>query len=112
MPPKIPFKEPRTKWRNSKAKIKLYDDLVDGVIPLVVVDETEEDVYRYWHIRQEYQLYDPDMFKERIDSLRHTIIERNERARDDLEAYQHFKARHLPSILNKKGYIHDQKRVA
>ena len=43
-----PFKEPRTKWRNSKAKIKLYDDLVDGVIPLVIAPnqvETDAEIY-------------------------------------------------------------------
>ena len=112
MPARIPFKEPRTKWRNSKAKIKAYDDLVAGDIPLVVVDESQEDILRYWNLREEYKLYDPDQFKERLDSLRKTISERNERARDDLEAYQHFKARHLPSIATKKGYIQWQNSIA
>ena len=73
---KTPFKEPRTKWRNSKAKLKLYDDLVDGVIPLIIsdeVEEPEEDIQAYWSLREEYKLYDPTKFKERIDSLRKTM---------------------------------------
>ena len=49
------FKEPRTKWKNSKAKIQLYDDLVNGVIPLVIdTEESEETIMLYYNLRDVY----------------------------------------------------------
>ena len=107
------FKEPRTKWKNSKAKIKLYDDLVAGEIPLVVEhEETVEGIQAYWLSRQEYQLYDPDKFQERINSLRETIKGRLNRARDDMLAFQQFKFNNQPSIISKRGYIQWQNSLA
>ena len=116
MEAKTPFKEPRTKWKNSKAKIKLYDDLVDGNIPLEFEgeEESEDDILFYYMSRDEYQLYDPDMFKSRLDSLRHTVNERQTRARDDLLAYQKFKENHQAevSLVTKRGYIQWQNSIA
>ena len=97
------FQEPTTKWRKSKAKELLYDDLVEEKIPLI--KEEGEDVQQYYLTREEFQKYDPDRFEERLDSLRATINFRYERARVDMDAYQQFKAHHPPSLYSKKGYI-------
>lgn len=97
------FAEPRTKWRKSKAKEILYDDLVDGKIPLV--KQAGEDTHQYYLSRNEYQRYDPDKWTSRLDQLRETINFRYERARDDLEAYRQFKTNNPASLVSKKGYI-------
>ena len=109
-----PFKEPRRKWQSSQAKVILYDDLVEGLIPLNENEEEEDDdvIRSYWESREEYQLYDPDLFEGRLKSLRQTIINRQARAREDLEAYQQFSAKHQASLFSKKGYIQWQNSEA
>ena len=57
---KPPFKEPRTKWKNSEAKKPLCDDLVDGEIPLDDDGDSEE-LLLEWHLsRDEHKRCDPN----------------------------------------------------
>lgn len=107
---KKPFKEPRTKWRNSKAKIQAYDDIMARNIPLEA--EADEDVMVYYYSRREYQKYDPDRFEERLNSLRYTILNRDNRAREDLEAYTNFLLNHEPSVMTQRGNIQWQNSEA
>lgn len=106
-----PFKEPKIKWRKSRAKKLLYNDLLDGVVPMEQQDangnETMsiEDIYM---IHEEFLLYDFDKFKNRLKALRKKILELNDRSAEDEQAFENYKANHQPSLFSHKGYAQYQ----
>ena len=108
------FKEPRTKLENSNSKIILYDDLVNGAIPLYVDKdiETAEEIDNYHLSHEQYKLYDPQRIKTILNSLRDAIIGRLERSINDLAAYKSFKANHPPTSHTKRGKIQWQNSLA
>ncbi|KAG7350069.1 hypothetical protein IV203_012666 [Nitzschia inconspicua] len=99
------FKEPKMKWRKSKAKRILYNALLEGIIP---VDDKNfqqmslEDVYS---IDPELALYDYSKLKNRLNRLRNKILELDRRADDDLIAFNNYKKNHKPSLFSHKGFI-------
>lgn len=75
------FPEPEITWAKSKAKKMLYQDIMDGIIPLEARGEDKygeemglKDIYLS---RPEFALYSYKKFSGRISSLRNTIKERN-----------------------------------
>jgi len=99
------FKEPKTKWRKSKAKMILYEALLDSTVPL---DDKRfeamslEDIYS---IDPELSLYDFAKFKDRLNRLRDKVMALDKRADEDLAAFQNYKKNHSPSLFSHKGYI-------
>ncbi|KAG7344864.1 hypothetical protein IV203_032395 [Nitzschia inconspicua] len=99
------FKEPKMKWRKSKAKRILYNARLEGIIP---VDDKNfqqmslEDVYS---IDPELALYDYSKLKNRLNRLRNKILELDRRADDDLIAFNNYKKNHKPSLFSHKGFI-------
>lgn len=89
------------KWRKSKAKKILYEFLMDGTIPM---EDTMplEDIYL---LDEEFGKYDYKQFKGRLSRMRAKIVELDNRADEDLEAFRIFKQNHKPSLFSHKGYI-------
>ncbi len=95
------FKEPKVKWRKSKAKRILYELLMDGTIPLDDTMPFEE----FFLLSQEFASYDPEKFKSRLRSLRDKISELDKRAEEDRKAFDVYKKNHEVSLFSHKGYI-------
>ena len=102
------FKEPKTKWRNSKAKRLLYSALMEGTVPM---EDTMpmEDIYL---ICPEFALYSFDKFKDRLQRLRKKINQLDSRAEADLAAFNNYKSNHEPALFSHKGYIQWQGSTA
>lgn len=101
------FKEPKIKWKKSKAKSLLYKDIKEGRVPLEAKDEngkTQMDLKDIYAMHPEYKEYDYSKFSSRVSSLRKTIKELKDRAAVDLELFNNFKANHPPSLFSHKGY--------
>ena len=102
-------KEPKIKWRKSKAKRLLYQDMMEGRVTLDKDDLGENgekmqlrDIYV---LRPEFAEYHYDKFSSRVSSLRKAINNAESRAEQDQEAYDNFTASHPPSLLSHKGYM-------
>jgi hypothetical protein len=103
------FVEPKIKWRKSKAKLLLYQDVKEGRVPLEKDEVNEhgdqlslEEVYAS---HPEYAKYDYEKFSSRLSSIRKTVKEHNHRAEMDQSAFSNFVAAHPPSLYSAKGYI-------
>ena len=82
------FKEPKTKWRNSKAKRLLYASLMEGVVPM---DRTTMSIHEIYLLHPELALYSFDKFEGRLERLRKKIEELDNQADDDLAAFENYK---------------------
>ena len=98
----------KVKWQNSNARELLYQDILNGIIPLDARDEeghetmTLQDIYA---TRIEYAAYDFDKFASRLDYLRTIIKKAESRAERDSEAFSRFVASQPVSHFSHKGYI-------
>jgi hypothetical protein len=97
------FKEPKTKWKNSEAKRRLYNLILEGVI--ADEDNDTEDLQEIYFMDEEFVKYDYGKFKNRLSQLRAKIEGLNNRAKDDLEAFENYKANHKPSLFSHYGYV-------
>ena len=92
--------ENKVKWRKSKAKKVLYELLIDGIVPMEDGVMPLEDIY---FLHEEFANYSFDRFGGRLKRLQKSN-ELNDRAQDDLEAFENFKGNHNPSLFPHKGY--------
>lgn len=97
------FQEPKTKWKKSEAKKILWNMILDGTIS-DSDNETEDLTDIYLH-HEEFLKYDFGKFAGRLSALRKKVHELNDRAAQDLEAFQVYKSNHKPSLFSHKGYI-------
>ena len=101
--------EPKIKWKKSKAKQLLYQDIRDGRVPLNSKDENGKSTMNLrviYDMRPEYSEYHYDKFSSRVSSLRKTIKDCNNRAELDQEAFDNYKTNHPNiSFYSHKGYI-------
>lgn len=98
-----PFDEPKTKWKKSAAKRILYNMILDGEVS----DEADKsmplrDIYM---LHPEFAKYKYENFSRRLAAMRKKIRELNNRAREDLHAFEVYKSNHQPSLFSHKGYI-------
>lgn len=102
-------KEPDVPWKDSKAKQLLYQDILDGIVPLEARGVNgyfeELELKEIYTMQPEYADYLYTKFSSRLSSLRTTIRENNRRARQDQESYEKFRSLHPPSLYSKHGYI-------
>jgi hypothetical protein len=98
----------KNKWRKSKAKQILYEMLLDGTVPMENTMPLE-DIYL---LDEEFDNFDFDKFKGRLDRLKKKIRELDSRADEDLEAFRIYKRNHKPSLFSHKGYIQWQGSTA
>jgi hypothetical protein len=107
-PETVAFKEPKIKWRKSKAKRILYDFLRDGTVPLHATDSNGDStmsVEDIFSLSEEFGLYDPNKFEERLNRLRKGIVELDSRAATDRKAFDIYRKNHEVSLYSHKGYI-------
>jgi hypothetical protein len=88
-----------------------YERIFDGSIPLHPEDGSMklEEIY---YVEAEFQKYSFEKFEKRLDSLRQNIIENNNRASDDLIAFENYKSNHEFSLFSHKGYAQWQGSTA
>jgi hypothetical protein len=102
------FEEPKTKWKDSKARLLLYKDLTDGNIPRDAKDSNGRFLVplmkEIYNMHQEYKLYDPAKFSSRLSSLRTTYHECMMRDEMDIEAFDNYRRNHQPSLFSHLGY--------
>ena len=103
----ISFKEPDIKWENSEAKKILYQDLLNGHVPLEARANGKsttklQDIYA---MHPEYSLYSYRQFSSRLRSLRTTAKRTLTRKTNDMNAFKICVQNHAPSFFSKKGYI-------
>jgi hypothetical protein len=102
------FKEPKIKWKDSKARRTLYKELTDGNIPRDAKDSNGrfmvpllKDIYS---MHEEYKLYDPKKFSSRLSTLRTQYHECMMRDAMDVEAFDNYRQNHQPSLFSHHGY--------
>jgi hypothetical protein len=102
------FKEPKIKWKDSKARRILYKELTGGNIPKDAKDSNGrfmvpllKDIY---NMHEEYKLYDPKKFSSRLSSLRTQYHECMMRDAMDIEAFDNYRRNHQPSLFSHHGY--------
>ena len=92
---------PRTeKWRNSKARYLLEQDLVSGAIPLESSEMKPCDVYMQRH---EFSSFDYQHFRDRLRELRKNILAQKDRAISDCEAFIHDRQMYPKPDENHRG---------
>lgn len=101
------FKEPKIKWEKSMAKKLLYNDIVEGRVPLDPKDDDngQLNLKGIYSMRPEYSEYDYDKFSGRLSSVRKTIRDFQKKASQDRKRFDRFKDRNPVSELSHKGYI-------
>lgn len=101
------FKEPKIKWKKSQARALLYNDVLEGRVPLDPVDYQGrstmklEEIFR---MHTEYQLYDRKKFSRRLSSIRDVVRDLKNRKEIDEDAFNVYRRNHLPSLTSSKGY--------
>jgi hypothetical protein len=102
------FKEPKVKWKKSKARRLLYKDIVEGEVPPDATDADGRSTMQLSDIylmHEEFAEYDYEKFSSRLSSLRKIIKDADNRAQADQEAFENFKNNHPVSLYSHKGYI-------
>jgi hypothetical protein len=101
---KIP--EPKIKWRYSKAKSLLYEDIMEGRVPLEA-DSTMPLLAVYTR-HPELAEYHYSKFSRRLGSLRTTITELIDREKEDHQDFAAYVSNHPASSFSHHGYIQYQ----
>jgi hypothetical protein len=103
-------KKKKDNWRKSKAKQILYEMLMDGTVPME--DDPNMPLEDIYLLDEEFDKFDFSRFEGRLKRLRKKIVENDNRADNDLEAFRNYKASHKPSLFSHKGYIQWQGSTA
>jgi len=103
------YEEPKIKWKRSKAKMILMQDILDGKVPLHATDEDGKrttDLQELYYSRVEFTEYHYSKFQSRLYSLRKTIKNDKNRQALDQEAFDNYRLNH-PELaqFSHKGYI-------
>ena len=97
------------KWKDSEARKLLYQDVLDGVVPLQAKDaqgRTTMKLKEIFSMHQEYSLFDYDKFSRRVSSIRAIVKKNKERSASDEQAFNTFVQNHDVSYFsNRGGYI-------
>lgn len=100
--------EPSVKWKRIEAKKLLFQDLINGEVPLDAKNEQGKITMRLkdiWLKRDEYQLYKYSKFSSRLSSLRVTAKETLSPKELDQEAFDNYLENHEVSHTTGKGFI-------
>ena len=98
------------KWKHSKAKALLYDDLVNGIVPIKARDANNRSTMKLkdiYDLRPEYKLYHYSKFSSRLSTLRGTVADNLTRQKIDQKAFDDYISRHKDEVshTSAKGYI-------
>ena len=100
-------KEPKIKWKDSKARVILYKDLAEGKIPRHATDQYGKSTMKLeviFQMHEEYKLYDREKFSSRLSKVRDIYDDCMHRKSMDEEAFNIFLHNHKPSLFSHKGY--------
>jgi hypothetical protein len=101
------FKEPKIKWKDSKARVILNKDLCEGKIPRHATDQYGKKTMKLeviFQMHEEYKLYDREKFSSRLGKVRDIYDDCMHRKSMDKEAFNIFLRNHKPSLFSDKGY--------
>ena len=104
--------EPKIKWKDSKAKSLLRDDIMNGIVPLHATNKSSGKLLDIYNMRPEYAQYSYDKFSSRLSSLRKTISVNKNRAESDRMALAKYIQNHPVSTISHKGYVEWQNSIA
>ena len=97
------------KWKDSEARKLLYQDVLDGVVPLQAKDaqgRTTMKLKQIFSMHQEYSLFDYDKLSRRVSSIRAIVKKNKERSASDEQAFNTFVQNHdVLYFSNCGGYI-------
>lgn len=97
------FEEPDISWKKSLARKLLYNDVMEGRVPLE--GTATEDVSSIYMMHLEYSYYNFDSFKCRLNSIQKSIKKMEERAADDQIAFNTYVNNNPVSLFSYQGYI-------
>ena len=100
--------EPKIKWRFSKARRLLVDDVNAGIIKFDHNDEPLMDVKDIYAMHVEYADYLFELFEERLLAIWKKTKDDINRAEEDLKHFEEFLENNEVSYFNKDGFIHWQ----
>ena len=92
----------KIKWADSEARRLLYQDVKDGKVDNMM---SLKDVYSQ---RPEFAAYDFEKFSSRLATIRSSVTKLQERADDDLSAFDKYVSNHPISVYDRKGFHHWQ----
>jgi len=101
----------KIKWADSEARSLLYDDILNGVVPLYKYhpgtkkEPTEPDEEGIYVSRPQYAAFDKEKFAARLAAIRKKIQDADSRADKDEKAFNLFRKNHNVSMFSHKGYI-------
>lgn len=98
-------KEPKIKWRHSRARALLYNDIEKGIIEFDDDGEPEISLKEIYAMRPEYCDYFYSNFDRRLKSLRGIFEKQINRAEDDVAALENYMNNHTVSLVTWKGLI-------
>jgi hypothetical protein len=107
--------EPKIKWRDSKAKGLLYQDLLNGTVPIKARDEQNKktaNLIDIYNMRPEYKEYSYKKFSARLSSTRKSVAETQKRSDSDRIALIKYIENHPVSTSSHKGYAEWQDNIA
>jgi hypothetical protein len=102
----VKFKEPKVKWKKSKARRLLHKDIVEGEVPSDAAGVDGRSAMQLSHIylmHLEFAEHECEKFSSRLSSLRKIIKDADNRAQADQEAFENFKNNHPVSLFSHKG---------
>ena len=99
------YKEPKIKWRHSRARKLLYNDIVSGAIRFDDDDKPLMSLQEIYAMHEDYADYLFDEFEGRLETLRLLHESYISRAEEDCDALANFIANHEVSQVTYKGYI-------
>jgi|688.fasta_scaffold477171_1 hypothetical protein len=107
--------EPKIKWKDSKAKSLLHDDILNGIVPLKATDADNRSTGKLldiYNMHPEYAEYSYKKFSSRLSSIRKTISVNKSRAEDDRIALAKYIHNHAVSTVSHHGYTEWQNSTA
>ena len=97
------------KWAKSKAKRLLYDDIMNGTVPLEAKDangKTTMPLFTIYMLHEEYSKWEYKKFSARLSSIRKSIKDNNKRAKYDRSIFEKYVTKHgFVSFYSHYGYI-------
>jgi hypothetical protein len=96
-------KKKKVKWKDSKAKRLLLDDVKHGVVPVESTPSMPlKDIYL---MHPEYAEHSYSKFSSRLYSIRKVVAEANNRSERDQQAFDMYVSNNPISFFSSKGYI-------
>jgi hypothetical protein len=98
----LPSQEPKIKWKKSRARSILYNDVQNGIVP--ITPSTGMKLNEIYAMHPEYAEYSYEKFSSRLSSICKTVSDKQRRSESDEKALMAFIDNHPVSKFSHKGY--------